>query len=168
LTWPLDAYQMFHVRFGRSLVVVCAVVTASLQLAACGSASKSGQPTGVVTVYFCTTASMPDCKANATPAEESAVGLVLRHGTHVVKLVYISKSTALKQFKKSNPGFRFGQLPVNPLPDKWVVTVDSEEDAAKVGEAICAAHYPGVEPCGRGHGGVGGVQWRNPLLARLP
>lgn len=111
---------------------------------------------------------MPDCKADATRGEESAVGRVLRHGTHVIKLAYVSKSAALEQFKKSNPGFRFRQLPVNPLPDKWVVTVDSEEDAANVGEAICAAHYPGVEPCGRGHGEVGGVHWRNALLPRLP
>jgi cell division protein FtsX len=104
---------------------------------------------------------MPDCKADVTTAQESAIDGALRRSPHVVKVVYVSKSAAMQRFKKENPGLPTKQLPANPLPDEWVLTVDSDQNAAKVGKAICAAHYPGVEPCHSAD--RGGVQWMSTL-----
>ena len=130
-------------------------------LAGCGGAPRPVVH-GVVQVFSCTTVSMRDCKADATKAEELAIGRRLRRTPHVVKVVYTSKAAGLARLKRSNPLFKhLFPLFVNPLPDKWVVTVDSEENTKTVGEAICAARYPGVEPCQRESGGVhwGGVHW---------
>ena len=122
---------------------------------------------GVVQVFSCTTVSMPDCDANPTTAQEQAIGRGLRGTPHVVKVVYVSKAAALAHLERSNPSFKhLPPLLANPLPDKWVVTVDSKENAKTVGEAICAARYPGIEPC-HAAGVVGGVQWRS-RLPRLP
>jgi cell division protein FtsX len=141
---------------------VCLVVT--LGLAACGGAKKTTRP-GRVRVFFCTTVSMPNCKTNATRAEELAAGRALRHSAHVVKAEYVSKAAALKELKRKSPDLVEQPLPANPLPDEWVVTVDSDANNATVGKAICAAGYPGVERCGLS-GGMGGVQW-DILTARL-
>ena len=141
---------------------------AALALAGCGGSTRSDQP-GRVKVVFCTTVSMPDCAANATVAQEEAVGRALRHSPHVVKAVYVSKAAGLKRFTKINPGLPTSQLPANPLPDEWVVTVDSDRNEAKVGKAICAAHYPGIERCAAGSsvGEIGGVIWGSPLADRI-
>jgi cell division protein FtsX len=139
---------------------VCLIVT----LAACGGAKKTTRP-GRVRVYFCTTVSMPDCKADATRAQELAVGTALLQSPHVLKAVFVSKTAGLKRAKKQNPPLPYNQLSGNPLPDEWVVTVDSDANNATVGKAICAAGYPGVERC-RVPGELGGVQW-DILTARI-
>ena len=146
-------------RFGRSLVLLAALV-----LAGCGGATKTAQH-GHVRVFFCTTVSMPDCRADATRAEELAVGRALRNSPHVVKLVYVSKAEALQKFRKMNPTLPTRLLPANPLPAEWVVTVDSDDNTPTVGKAICAAHYAGVERCAR-PGEIGGVGW-NVVTRRL-
>ncbi len=143
----------------------------TLVLSACGGASKSAEHPGTVKVYFCTTVSMPDCKTDATRAQERAVGQALRHSEHVEKVVFVSKAAALAQFKKKNPlSFKqFPKLPANPLPDQWVITVDSDRNEATVGKAICAARHPGVQPCATAGqlGEEGGVTWGSPLTDRI-
>jgi cell division protein FtsX len=128
---------------------------------ACGGGPSSHA--GLVQVFFCTTVSMPECKADATRAQEQAVGRALRNSPDVVKATYVSKATGLRQAKKQNPDLPTVPLAVNPLPDKWVVTVMSDAQTAAVGQAICAAHYAGVERCPGASsselGDAGGVQW---------
>ena len=152
-------------------LALAGLLGATLVLSACGGASKSAQPPGTVKVYFCTTASMPDCKTDATRAQEQAVGRALRRSEHVEKIVFVSKAAALEEFKKKNPlSFKqFPKLPENPLPDEWVVTVDSDRNEAAVGKAICAARHPGVQPCATAGelGEVGGVAWGSPLADRI-
>jgi cell division protein FtsX len=153
----------------RRALVLVGLLALTLVVSACGGASKADQHPGEVKVNFCTTVSMSDCKADATRTEERAVGSALRHNPHVVKVVFVSKAEALQRFKKMNPGFLAPQLPANPLPDAWVVTVDSEHNDAKVGKAICAARHPGVPPCATAAelGEVGGVTWGSPLTDRI-
>ena len=140
----------------RCALVLAGLFALTLLLSACGGASEPG----TVKVYFCTTVSMPDCKSDATPVQEQAVGRALRSVPNVTKVVFISKSAALEQLKKDNPDLVKGlgpELPANPLPDEWVVTVASDRDSETVGKAICAAHYAGVERCKSPD--RGGVQW---------
>jgi len=110
---------------------------------------------------------MPDCKADATRAQEQAVGRALRRSPHVMRVFFVSKAVGLKRFKKKNP-LLVKQLPAiaNSLPDEWVVTVDSDRNEAKVGQAICAAHYRGVEACHPAPE-MGGVQWGSPITDRI-
>jgi len=140
----------------------------TLVAAACGAASTSVQ-SGTVNVFFCTTVSMPDCSTNATPAQERAVGRMLRRIPNVTKTVFVSKAEALRRIKKTSPAIRTKSLPANPLPDKWVVTVDSDRNDAKVGKAICAAAYSGVQPCAAAGelGEVGGVTWAGSIADRI-
>ncbi len=135
------------------------LVAVLLLLAACGTSTQSG----LLKVYFCTTVSMPDCKANATRAEEQAVMRALRRNPEVTSVTFVSKSTAARrlgrQFRKL-----FKRLPANPLPDTLSVTVRSEAEAATLGPAACGAHYAGVQPCSSsGTGDSGGVQWMSNL-----
>jgi cell division protein FtsX len=141
----------------------------ALVLSACGGASKAAERSGTVKVYFCTTVSMPDCRSDATSAQEQAVGASLRRTPNVTKVAFVSKVEALKRIKKKKliPGLSLKQLPANPLPDEWVVTVNSARNEAKVGTAICAAHYAGVERCRNSGGERMGVTWGSPLLDRI-
>jgi hypothetical protein len=86
---------------------------------------------------------------SATQAQEKALGPKLRHLPNVIRVWFVSKEHA-RRIKKWNPGLANA--------DQWVVTTASLSVQAAVGEAICGAHYPGVEPCGAAPG-TGGVQW---------
>jgi cell division protein FtsX len=142
-------------------MVLAGLLGLTLVLSACGGAA-SRQP-GTVKVYFCTTASMPDCKTDATRAQERAVGQELRQSEYVEKAVFISKAAGLARFEKRNP-LLVKHLPTNPLPDEWVVTVTSDQYKEAVGKKVCAARYPGVERCSNSAlGQFGGVTWRSTL-----
>jgi cell division protein FtsX len=147
-------------------VVLAGFLVVTLLLSACG-ASKSAQHPGTVKVFFCTTASMPDCRRNATPSQEASVGRLLRRLPNVTKIEFISKAAALHRMHRLNPTLPVKSLPVNPLPDEWAVTVASAQDDATVGKAICAARYAGVQRCPPadlgGYGQVGGVVWSSGL-----
>ena len=126
-----------------------------------------------VQVYFCTTASMTDCKSDATQAQERAVGAALRNDQHVKHVVFVSKAEALKQFKKDNGDFgkAYTLLPENPLPDKWIVTPTQAKFTPAVGKEICRASYSGVEPCPAANssdlGNSGGVHWQSNVTKRV-
>jgi cell division transport system permease protein len=125
-----------------------------------------------VNVYFCTTASMADCNKDATPAQEAAVGAALRRSPYQQGVVYVSKEQGLKQEEKLDPQlFPKGVHIANPLPDKWVVTTSKADYTPLLGQQICSAHYPGVEPCpasGSSHfGDAGGVQWGSTVTKRV-
>jgi cell division transport system permease protein len=126
-----------------------------------------------VQVYFCTTASMTDCKADATAAQEQAVGRALRHDPHVERVTFVTKAEGLKQFKKDNGDFgsAYSLLPQNPLPDKWIVTPKKAKYTPTIGKQICLARYSGVEPCppaGSGDvGNSGGVHWQSNVTKRV-
>ena len=152
----------------RRALVLALTLALTLLLSACG-ASKSAQHPGTVKVYFCTTVSMPDCKSDATVAQEQAVGRALRRIPNVTKVVFVSKAAGLRRFKKQDPLGPSVKLLANPLPDEWVVTVTSERDSETVGKAICAKRYPGVQPCATldQRGEVGGVTWRSSLFGHL-
>jgi cell division transport system permease protein len=124
-----------------------------------------------VQVYFCTTASMPDCNSDATPAQEQAVGRALRRSPHVAHVQFVSKAEGLAQEKKANPDLFTVPLTDNPLPDKWVVTTTSGKYTPTLGKAVCAARYAGVEACppaGSSHfGDSGGAQWGSTVTKRV-
>jgi cell division transport system permease protein len=127
-----------------------------------------------VQVYFCTTASMIDCKVDATHAQEMAVGQALRRDPHVATVAFVSKKEGLAQFKRQNPrefGNSYGLLPGNPLPDKWVVTPTEGKYTAVIGKQICRAHYAGVETCPASSSGElgnsGGVHWESNVTKRV-
>jgi cell division protein FtsX len=149
-------------------LVLAGLSALTLALAACGGASTPAR-TGTVKVSFCTTVSMPECKSDASAAQEQAVGRMLRQIPNVEKIAFVSKAEALKRFKKMEPGIPVKYLPVNPLPDEWVVTVTSDQDEETVGKTICAARYPGVEACATSSmlGDVGGVRWGSPITDRI-
>jgi cell division protein FtsX len=143
----------------RRALVLAGLSALTLLPSACGGASKSAHHPGTVKVYFCTTVAMPDCTSNASAAQERAAGRALRRIPDVTKVVFVSKATALKMFKKRIRKV----LPANPLPDVWVATVSSDQYDERVGKRICSAHYPGVEPCPSAnssqYGHVGGATW---------
>jgi cell division transport system permease protein len=128
-----------------------------------------------VQVYFCTTTSMVDCKANATQAQELAVGRALRNDPHVQRVVYVSKAQGLAAEEKSNntafPPGAYKLLTGNPLPDKWVITPTQGKFTPAIGKQICSAHYAGVEPCATaatgGLGNAGGVHWESNVTKRV-
>jgi cell division transport system permease protein len=127
-----------------------------------------------VQVYLCTTTSMNDCSANATPAQEQAVGRALRQDPHVKQVVYVPKAKALADYKKNNPGefsHALDYLPGNPLPDKWVVTPTQGKFTPVLGKQICKAHYAGVEACppvnSSDLGNTGGVHWQSNVTKRV-
>jgi len=127
-----------------------------------------------VQVYMCTTVSMPDCKANVTPAQRAAIGTALQNNPHVKQVAFVSKKQGLAEYKKEHPGDFAGAydlLPGNPLPDKWVVTPTQGKYTAVIGKQICRAHYPGVEPCATattgGLGNAGGVHWESNVTKRV-
>jgi hypothetical protein len=153
----------------RRALVLAGLVAPTLVLSACGGASKPAQHPGTVRVNFCTTLSMPDCKSDATAAQERAVGRILQRIPNVTKVVFVSKAEALKRVKKEMPAVPVTQLPANPLPDEWVVTVTSDQDRETVGKTICAARYPGVQPCATAGqlGEVGGVTWGSPITDEI-
>jgi cell division transport system permease protein len=126
-----------------------------------------------VNVYFCTTTSMGDCSTNATPAQEHSVGAALRRNPYAESVIYVSKAQGLAQERKAGafPPGTFRLLSSNPLPDKWVVTTRSASYTPTLGKQICAAHYPGVEPCPASGssrlGDAGGVQWGSTVTKRV-
>jgi cell division transport system permease protein len=132
-----------------------------------------------VKVNFCTTVSMPECSANATPAQIRAVGAALRSDPDIKQVVFVSKEQGLKNFIRDNPrefAGALGLLNGNPLPDQWVVTTSAASDTPIVGKRICAAHYAGVEPCATAVsssggssqlGEVGGVTWASSITKRV-
>jgi cell division transport system permease protein len=125
-----------------------------------------------VQVYLCTTASMADCSADATPAQIAAVGTSLRHVPHVQHVAFVSKAQGYTAYKKSHPSeFPYKLLPSNPLPDKWIVTPTQGKFTPLVGKQICRAHLAGVEPCGTpttgGLGNAGGVTWQSNVTKRV-
>jgi cell division transport system permease protein len=127
-----------------------------------------------VQVYMCTTASMADCSADATRAQELAVAHALRNDPHVQQVTFVSKAQGLAQYKKDNPGEFAGAynlLPGNPLPDKWVVAPTQGKYTAAIGKQICRAHLAGVEPCATaktgGLGNAGGVHWQSNVTKRV-
>jgi cell division transport system permease protein len=124
-----------------------------------------------VKVNFCTTISMPECSKDATPAQEQAVGAALRGDPRVKQggVVFVSKEKGLALEMKQNPDLFKVNLPSNPLPDQWVVTTLAPDDTPLVGKRICAAHYPGVEPCAAAgqKGEVGGVTWASSITKRV-
>jgi hypothetical protein len=126
-----------------------------------------GGPSDIVKVDFCNAASMPSCHADATRAQENLVGSAVRRLPHVKKLVFVSKHAALERMKHDEPQIFKHSLLTNPLPDEWVITTTSPSEADAVGKAMCAARYPGVEPCpspGSSRFGIeGGVRWRSAL-----
>jgi cell division transport system permease protein len=124
-----------------------------------------------VQVYFCTTTSMDDCKTDATRAQEQAVGRQLRRSPHVQQVTFVSKAEGLKKEEEQNPDLFLTPLPANPLPDKWVVTATAGRYTPTLGKQICAAGYPGVEPCpaaGSKHfGDRGGATWSSGITKRV-
>jgi cell division transport system permease protein len=125
-----------------------------------------------VKVNFCTTTSMPECAANATHAQEVAVGAALNRDPHVRRVKFVSKAEGLRQFEKENPkefAGALGLLSANPLPDEWVVSTYAASDTPLVGKQICQAHYAGVEPCATAGqlGEVGGVTWASSITKRV-
>src|SRR5206468_8790526 len=125
-----------------------------------------------VQVYLCTANSMPGCPADATKAQEVAVGNSLRHDPRVQQVEFIPKAKGLADYKKSHPGeFPYHLLPGNPLPDKWIVTPKQGKFTPVVGKSICNAHYAGVEPCATattgGLGDAGGVTWQSNVTKRV-
>jgi len=128
-----------------------------------------------VQVYFCTTASMVDCKTDATPAQEAAVGRALRNDPHVLHVAYVSKAQGLKEEEKSNhgefPPGTFNLITGNPLPDKYVVTPTQGKYTPVIGKLICRQHYSGVEACATaktgGLGNAGGVHWQSSVTKRV-
>jgi cell division transport system permease protein len=124
-----------------------------------------------VQVYFCTTASMPDCSTDATAAQETAVGHQLRRSPHVSKVTYVSKAEGLAQEKKRNKDLFTVPLPANPLPDKYVVTTTAGKYTPILGRQVCSANYPGVEACppaGSSHfGDAGGATWSSGITKRV-
>jgi cell division transport system permease protein len=129
-----------------------------------------------VQVYFCTTTSMADCSANATTAQEQAVGRELRHSPYVSQVTFVSKAEGLAQSKKDRSSEfggaeAFTLLPANPLPDKWIVTPRQAKYTPLIGKQICLAHYPGIEPCPPLHskalGNAGGVHWESSVTQHV-
>jgi cell division transport system permease protein len=125
-----------------------------------------------VQVYLCTTNSMPDCSADATKAQETALGSSLRHDRHVKNVEFVPKEQGLAEYKKDHPGqFPYSLLPGNPLPDKYIVTPTQGKFTPVVGKLICHSHYAGVEPCATvktgGLGDAGGVTWQSNVTKRV-
>ena len=125
-----------------------------------------------VQVYLCTTNSMPDCSADATKAQETALGSSLRHDKHVQDVEFVPKKQGLAEYKKEHPGqFPYRLLPGNPLPDKYIVTPTQGKFTPVVGKLICNSHYAGVEPCATaktgGLGDAGGVTWQSNVTKRV-
>jgi cell division transport system permease protein len=128
-----------------------------------------------VKVYFCTTASMPDCTKDETKAQRQAVFVALRNNPDVKPgregIQFVSKAKALAQERKDNPQFFDVPLLQNPLPDAFVVTTTSGDLTPVLGKEICNANYAGVEPCaavGTGKlGDAGGVQWSSTVTKRV-
>ncbi|HKD95569.1 MAG TPA: permease-like cell division protein FtsX [Gaiellaceae bacterium] len=126
-----------------------------------------------VQVLMCTTVSgSSDCSANATPAQEAAVGRALRHDAHVKHVSFVSKTKGYAQYKKTHPTeFPYQLIPGNPLPDKWIVIPTEGKYTPVVGKLICHSHYAGVEPCATaqtgGLGNAGGVTWQSNITKRV-
>jgi cell division transport system permease protein len=86
--------------------------------------------------------------ATATPAQEAFVGAKLRADSRVKKpggVVFVSKSQAEAKMRKQFPSLYQTPLPSNPLPDSYVVTPTKAEYTPDLGQAVQAAHYPGVD-----------------------
>jgi cell division transport system permease protein len=98
----------------------------------------------VVKVYFCRV-STPPCTADATQAQEVAVGNRLRADHRIKKVAYVSRAQAEKIMRKQYPQLYRPGVPGNPLPDAWVITPVKASDTPAIGQDVRAAHWPGVE-----------------------
>ena len=98
---------------------------------------------------------------NATGAQEHFVGRKLRANPNVKNVVFVSKAEAEKQMEKEFPALYQTKLPTNPLPDSYVVTPVQGKLTPVLGNAVCRAQYPGVEPC------PGGVHWGSTVTKRV-
>jgi cell division transport system permease protein len=97
-----------------------------------------------------------------TQADEYQVGQRLRHDPRVDKAVFISKAAAFKAEQKKYPEL-YRNVPSNPLPDSWRVTLKSAEDAPKLGREIQrqVTSHTGVYP------GVNDVKWGEETTKRV-
>jgi cell division transport system permease protein len=122
-----------------------------------------------VKVNFCNTVSMPACAKNATQDQIDAVGAALRRDPLVKHVRFIPKAKALEIAQRQEPDLFTTNLPANPLPDQWVVTMSTAADTPILGKRLCRAHYPGVEPCATGSklGEVDGVTWASSVTKRV-
>ena len=123
-----------------------------------------------VKVLFCTSVvPQKGCTTDATKAQENFVGLKLNQDSLVKHVTFVPKAVAEQQMRKSNPDmFKGGIVPANPFPDEYVLTPAQAKDTAVIGKRICAAGYPGVEPCpAKGIGNSGGVQWGSSITKHV-
>ena len=64
-----------------------------------------------------------------------------------------------------------GAVTSNPLPDSWTVTPTQGKYTPRLGKQICAASYPGVQPCpppgAKAFGNSGGVHWGSTVTKRV-
>jgi cell division transport system permease protein len=117
-----------------------------------------------VHVYFCSSV-LPEggCKKGATPAQEELVAAKLRNDPHVKSVTFVSKEQAAAKMRKAYPYMYNDALTSNPLPDSWTVTPTQGKFTPVLGKQICAAQYPGVQPCpppgSHKFGNDGGVHW---------
>jgi len=94
----------------------------------------------LVKVYFAST---------ATQRDEVVTGQRLKQDPRVKKVVFISKAQAFKSQEKEFPDL-YKNVPSNPLPDAWQVTMQKAEEASTLGREIQhdyasgSPRYPGV------------------------
>jgi cell division transport system permease protein len=125
-----------------------------------------------VHVYFCSSV-LPEggCKTGASRAEEQFVATSLRQDPRVKSVVFVSKEQAEAKMKKDFGYLYNGAVTSNPLPDSWTVTPTQGKFTPKLGKQICAADYPGVQPCppanARAFGNSGGVHWGSTVTKRV-
>ncbi|HEX6788289.1 MAG TPA: permease-like cell division protein FtsX [Gaiellaceae bacterium] len=100
----------------------------------------------LVKVYFAST---------ATKTQEYETGLVLRHDERVKKLKFVSKAQAFAIESKAYPDLT-QNVPSNPLPDSWEVTMKKADDAPILAQEIKhdiqvgSTKFPGVNDVNSG------------------
>jgi cell division transport system permease protein len=91
----------------------------------------------------------------ATKTQEYETGLVLRHDSRVAKVRFVSKAQALAIESKQYPDLT-NNLPSNPLPDSWEVTMKKADNAPILAREIKrdftagSSKYPGVNDVNSG------------------
>jgi cell division transport system permease protein len=84
-------------------------------------------------------------QSNATPAQEEAVSLKLRHDPRAKHVIFISKAKAEAQMKKKFHYLYTVPLPNNPLPDSFTVVPVKASDTPLIGKDVRQAHWAGVD-----------------------
>ena len=84
-------------------------------------------------------------QSNATPQQEQAVGLKLKHDPHVKQVVFVSKHKALEQMKKEFKTLFTISLPGNPLPDSFTVVPVKASYTPLIGKEVRRAGWTGVD-----------------------